>query len=132
VVDAQSPPRTATLGYDAVNQLTGVAYSDGATPNVSNLTYDADGQRLTMTDGTGTSSWVWDSLHRLTSSTDGVPLGSAEFGWCRTSSSSSGDIAVAQIAAASTGQAVANRSRGETPAVRSEKPWPRLRIRAWP
>ena len=58
--------------YDAGNELTAFTYSDGVTPNVSNITYDVDGQRTAMTDGTGTSSWTWDSLHRMTSSTDGT------------------------------------------------------------
>jgi RHS repeat-associated protein len=34
--------------------------------------YDADGQRVSMTDGTGSSSWTWDSLHRMIASTDGA------------------------------------------------------------
>jgi RHS repeat-associated protein len=57
--------------YDAANELTSVTYSDGATPNVSGITYDAYGQRTGMQDGTGVSSWSWDSLHRLTQFTDG-------------------------------------------------------------
>ena len=42
-----------------MNQQTSITYSDGVTPNVSNVVYDPDGQRTSMTDGTGTSSWVW-------------------------------------------------------------------------
>jgi RHS repeat-associated protein len=61
-----------SLAYDAANQLTSITYSDGTTPNVSNISYDADGQRTAMIDGTGTSSWSWDSLHRLTSHNNGV------------------------------------------------------------
>jgi len=60
-----------TMTYDVANQLKTITYSDGVTPNVTNLTYDADGQRTGMTDGTGTSAWVWDSLQRLTSYTNG-------------------------------------------------------------
>jgi RHS repeat-associated protein len=60
-----------TRTYDADNELIGVTYSDGTTPNVSSISYDADGRRVGMTDGTGSSTWVWDSLHRLTSFTDG-------------------------------------------------------------
>jgi len=60
-----------TMAYDAANQLTAITYSDGTTPNVSSIQYDADGQRTGMTDGTGTSSWSWDSLHRLTQHTNG-------------------------------------------------------------
>jgi RHS repeat-associated protein len=60
-----------TYSYDAANQLTGITYSDGVTPNVSGITYDGDGQRLSMTDGTGTSAWGWDSLHRMVSYQNG-------------------------------------------------------------
>jgi RHS repeat-associated protein len=59
------------MAYDAANEFKAVTYSDGATPNVSGISYDADGQRIAETDGTGTSSWTWDSLHRLTSYTNG-------------------------------------------------------------
>ncbi len=68
---AQPATSCTTYAYDAANQLTGIKYSDGVTPNVSNITYDADGQRLGMTDGTGTSNWSWDSLHRMVSYTNG-------------------------------------------------------------
>jgi RHS repeat-associated protein len=66
-------PKTGctTYTYDVANELIGITYSDGVTPNVSSITYDADGQRTAMTDGTGTSSWNWDSLHRLASYTNG-------------------------------------------------------------
>lgn len=57
--------------YDAANELIGISYSDGQTPNVT-YTYDSDGRRLSMKDGTGTTSYVYDSLGRLTSSTDGA------------------------------------------------------------
>jgi RHS repeat-associated protein len=60
-----------TRTYDADNEVTSITYSDGTTPNVSSISYDADGQRVGMTDGTGSSSWAWDSLHRVTSFTDG-------------------------------------------------------------
>jgi RHS repeat-associated protein len=72
VTDPQSPAQTTTYTYDAANQLASISYSDGRTPNVSGLMYDADGQRTSMSDGTGTSTWVWDSLHRLTSATNGA------------------------------------------------------------
>jgi RHS repeat-associated protein len=64
--------RTTTSSYNADNELTGISYSDGVTPNVTNIGYDADGQRTSMTDGTGSSSWAFDSLHRLTSSSNGA------------------------------------------------------------
>src|SRR5947207_7103544 len=68
---AQSPTGCTTYLYDAANQLTATTQSDGVTPNVSGITYDADGQRIGMSDGTGTSSWGWDSLHRMVSYTNG-------------------------------------------------------------
>ena len=63
--------RVTTTSYDAANEPTAITYSDGKTPNVSNITYDANGQRTGMTDGSGTWSWTWDSLHRLTNVTEG-------------------------------------------------------------
>lgn len=66
------PSGCTTTAHDADNEPTTVSYSDGVTPNVTSITYDGDGQRTGMADGTGTSTWVWDSLHRLTSFTDGA------------------------------------------------------------
>ncbi len=63
--------RVTTTTYDAANEPTSITYSDGKTPSVTGITYDADGQRIGMTDGSGTWSWTWDSLHRLTSVTEG-------------------------------------------------------------
>jgi len=60
-----------TMGYDAVSQLKTITYSDGLTPNVS-FQYDADGQRKQMVDGTGTTTYNFDSLHRLTQNTNGA------------------------------------------------------------
>ena len=61
-----------TWSYDAANEVTGISYSDGKTPNVTNLTYSPDGQRTSMTDGSGTSSWTYDSLNRLTTYVNGA------------------------------------------------------------
>jgi len=63
--------RTTTYTYDAANRPTAISYSDGRTPNVS-YGYDNDGQRTSMIDGTGSSSYTYDSLHRLTTTTDGA------------------------------------------------------------
>jgi RHS repeat-associated protein len=60
-----------SASYDAANHLVGVGYSDGTTPPVS-FTYDARGQRTSMTDGTGTTTYVYDRLNRLTLSTNGA------------------------------------------------------------
>lgn len=64
--------RVTTMTYDAANQLKSITYSDGVTPNVTDITYDGNGQRTAMTDGTGTTTWHYDSLHRLTQHTDGT------------------------------------------------------------
>jgi RHS repeat-associated protein len=60
---------TTTSTFDPAGELTAQAYSNPATPNVA-FTYDADGRRATMTDGTGTTSYTYDALGRLTSSTN--------------------------------------------------------------
>jgi RHS repeat-associated protein len=67
--DAKNQVTTHT--YDPANQLTSISYSDGVTPSVTGITYDADGQRTAQTDGTGSWTWTWDSLHRLTAVTEG-------------------------------------------------------------
>lgn len=62
--------RTATYKYDAANRLKEVVYSDGITPTVE-YEYDEDGDRTGMTDGTGTTTYGYDQLDRLTESKDG-------------------------------------------------------------
>jgi len=58
--------QTTSFGYDNLNRLTGVSYSDGVTPNVS-YGYDANGNRANMVDGTGTTTYSYDEMDRLTS-----------------------------------------------------------------
>src|SRR5256712_854443 len=67
-------PKTGctTFSYDAANQLKTISYSDSVPSSVTNIAYDNDGQRTGMSDGTGTSACVLDSLHRLTSYTNGA------------------------------------------------------------
>jgi hypothetical protein len=60
-----------TYRYDAANQLAGTAYSDGHTPGFTDAC-GADGQRVSMSDGTGTSTYQYDSLNRLISSRNGA------------------------------------------------------------
>jgi RHS repeat-associated protein len=69
-----SCPSSACISntYDADNELKTVTYSDGLTPDITNITYDSDARRLTMTDGTGTTGDVWDSLGRPTSEQNGA------------------------------------------------------------
>jgi len=63
--------RTTSNYRDLADNLLGTAYSDGATTKTT-YTYDADGQRLTMKDSIGSSSYQYDSLHRLTQYSDGA------------------------------------------------------------
>jgi RHS repeat-associated protein len=70
VVDASN--RTTTSAYDALNRLTGVDYSDPATADVG-FGYDLDGNRQSMTDGTGTTSYSIDEIGRVTTLTSPGP-----------------------------------------------------------
>ena len=65
-----SAGRTTSYTYDAANQPTEATYSDGKTPTVK-YEYDADGNRTKMVDGTGTTTYDYDQLDRLTEVTDG-------------------------------------------------------------
>ena len=53
-----------TNKYEGDRRLQSTSCSDGATPPVS-FTYDPDGRRTSMTDGTGTTTYEHDSLGRL-------------------------------------------------------------------
>jgi RHS repeat-associated protein len=68
---AAAKPGCTVLTYDPANQLSRISYSDAATPNVTGISYDGDGQRMAVTDGTGTWTWQYDSLHHPTSVTEG-------------------------------------------------------------
>ena len=54
-----------TLGYDPAGQPKSVSYSDGVTPNVT-YGYDPAGHRASMTDGTGTSTWTYNTFGEVT------------------------------------------------------------------
>jgi RHS repeat-associated protein len=62
---------TTTMSYDAAGELTGMSYSDGSTPSVS-YGYDPDGNKVSMTDGTGTTTWTYDVFGNVTSKTTGA------------------------------------------------------------
>lgn len=62
--------RTTSFGYDANDQLTQVNYSDAATPDVG-YGYDPAGRQTSMSDGSGSSSFTYDSLGRLTKTING-------------------------------------------------------------
>jgi len=63
--------QTTMYAYDADRRVTAIAYSDGTTPAVRE-SYDADGRRVSLADGTGTTTFAYDSLGRLTSETNGA------------------------------------------------------------
>ncbi len=62
--------RTMTYTYDPGNRLTEISYSDGKTHGVK-YEYNADGDRTKMIDGTGTSTYTYNQLNRLTESENG-------------------------------------------------------------
>ena len=63
--------RTTLYAYDADNRVTTIGYSDGTTPNVT-YSYDADGHRTAMTDGSGTTTYSYDADGHLSASTNGA------------------------------------------------------------
>jgi RHS repeat-associated protein len=62
--------RITKYTYDAANRLSEVSYSDGKTPAVI-YEYDADNNRTKMIDGTGTTTYGYDVLDRLSETKDG-------------------------------------------------------------
>lgn len=58
--------------YDADGELTSRLFLDATTTgSITSISYDSDGHRTAQSDSSGNLSWSWDSLGRLTSSTDG-------------------------------------------------------------
>lgn len=66
---------TTTFGYDVLDRLTSIGYSD-STPTVG-LGYDANGNRTSMSDGAGSENSTYDPLNRLTQ----VSRGTDSFGY---------------------------------------------------
>jgi RHS repeat-associated protein len=62
--------RVTTYTYEAANRLQETSYSESATHAVK-YQYDADGDRTSVTDGTGTTTDIYDQLDRLTEIKDG-------------------------------------------------------------
>jgi RHS repeat-associated protein len=62
--------RTTTYTYDPGNRVTEVSYSSGNPPTVK-FEYDKDDLRVKMADGSGTSSYTYDQLERLTATENG-------------------------------------------------------------
>lgn len=64
--------QVTTRVYDPANELIGITYSVATTPNVTSIVYDARGQRRSLTDGTGTSSWQYDAFGEITVAVNGA------------------------------------------------------------
>jgi RHS repeat-associated protein len=62
--------RVTSYLYDDSNRLIEVSYSDEATPTAE-FDYDADGDVTSMIDGTGESTYLYDSLGRLIETQNG-------------------------------------------------------------
>ncbi len=62
---------TTTQTYSPLGQTATVSYSGGSAHSVS-IGRDADGSSTSMTDATGTSSYIWDPFSELTSATNGA------------------------------------------------------------
>jgi RHS repeat-associated protein len=62
--------RTTTYAYDAANRPKEVSYSSGK-PETVKYEYNSDGKRTKMTDGTGTTTYKYDQLDRLTETENG-------------------------------------------------------------
>lgn len=66
-VPGASGPKVTRFEYDTLNRLKKVTYPDAS---VVSYTYDKNSNRQTMTDSSGTTSYSYDALNRLTSKTD--------------------------------------------------------------
>ncbi|MGA3117303.1 MAG: RHS repeat-associated core domain-containing protein [Syntrophobacteraceae bacterium] len=71
IEDTAPDGETVSRTFDAAGRCTGISYSDSKTPAVT-FQYDKTGRRKGMTDGSGGSTWKYDSLGRLTSFTNGA------------------------------------------------------------
>ncbi|MDZ7581899.1 MAG: hypothetical protein U5R30_15270 [Deltaproteobacteria bacterium] len=64
-IDAKN--QAVNYSYDNLNRLVQITYPDSSTIDLS---YDANGNLLTMTDALGTTASTFDSLNRLTERAD--------------------------------------------------------------
>lgn len=66
--------RCTAFSYNDEGEVEAITHSDDngiVTPDVTGITYDANGRRVAMNDGSGTSSWEWNAFGELVSSTAG-------------------------------------------------------------
>ena len=64
--------QTTTRAYDALNRLTAIDYSDTSTPDVA-YAYDANGNRTSMADGSGTTTYQVDEAGQIVTVTSPGP-----------------------------------------------------------
>lgn len=69
ILERSTPAGSVTTLYDAANEPVEINAKGNSTSTI--IKYDAEGHRVGMTDTTGTSTWKWDSLGRLTTTKDG-------------------------------------------------------------
>jgi RHS repeat-associated protein len=62
---------TTSYTYDADGELTGLTFGDKTTP-AEGFSYDADGRLVGTTDGTGTSTYTYNSVGEMTAQTNGA------------------------------------------------------------
>lgn len=67
-----------TYTYDALNHVVGLAYSGSGSTSISR-SYDADGNRLSVTDPSGTTSWTYDAFNRQSTQSAQSPAGSVAY-----------------------------------------------------
>ena len=67
-----APIGCVDYSYNDANELTAVDYSDGATPDITEITYDGVGRRQSQTvdGGAFVETWGYDALGRVTSHQD--------------------------------------------------------------
>lgn len=70
--------QVTTNSYDSAGELTSTTYSDGVTPTASR-SYNGAGLQSSLVDGTGTTSFTYDSLGRLITET--APGGTVKYGY---------------------------------------------------
>jgi len=61
-IDGKS--QTTTYTYDPIDRVTSIAYADSTSIGYG---YDGSGNRTSMTDQTGTTTWGYDARNRQTS-----------------------------------------------------------------
>lgn len=70
IAETDPKKRITTYIYDGAERLTNIGYSESSTHSVA-LGYNADGASTSMEDATGTTTWEYDELDRLTHAKDG-------------------------------------------------------------